>query len=70
MMYKKERETMDSTRLTKEANEKRRLEWLYQTKERRISDMSATKVAARKRRRARAERLSDLQEAAQSKSGN
>ena len=70
MMYRKERETMDSTRLTKEANEKRRLEWLYQTKERRISDMSATKVAARKRRRARAERLSDLQEAAQSKSGN
>ena len=61
---------MDSTRPTKEANEKRRLEWLYQTKERRISDMSATKVAARKRRRARAERLSDLQEAAQSKSGN
>ncbi len=75
MMYKKERETvMDSIRLTKEANERQRAQWLYQTKENRANDMSAGKAAARARRNARAERLSDLQEAAEkranSKSGN
>ena len=74
LIYKKERETMDSIRLTKEANAKQRSQWLYQTKENRTNDMSAGKAAARARRNAKAERLADLQDAvakrANSKSGN
>ena len=55
---------MDSIRPTKEANEKRRAQWLYQTKESRVNDMATGKAAARARRDARAKRLSDLQESA------
>ena len=55
---------MDSTRPTKEANEKQRSQWLYQTKESRVNDMAAGKAAARARRDAKAKRIADLQESA------
>lgn len=55
---------MDSIRPTKEANEKQRSQWLYQTKENRVNDMATGKAAARARRDAKAKRIADLQEAA------
>jgi len=55
---------METIRLTKEANEKRRAQWLHQSREQRNDDMSAWKKSAVNRRNAKAQKRAD-REAAQ-----